>query len=1044
MKRLLIVIVIAFCFKSQAQLTTIFNFNNTTTGGNTRGSLISDGTYLYGTTNSGGANDSGTIFRIKPNGTGYLTLYDFTKSSGDFPWGGSLVYDNTYLYGIATNGGVNNMGVVFRIKPDGTGYTKLLEFTGLSNGSYPFGTLYYDGTYLFGTTYSGGANNYGTIFKILTNGTGYVKLYDFTGNGHGGNPASALISDGTYLYGTARGDNTIGNPGVLFKIKTDGSSFTELSDLGNSDSYSSPILLGNDLYFLTSAGGTYNAGGIYKVKTDGTQGNTLHVFGTPGFNEGKSPFGNLIYDGIFLYGLTAGGSPSDGGNAFRIKPNGTKYNSFYYFGHHTNDGVTPYGSLVLDSGLLYGMTSRNDVSMGTGYGTVFSLVRPVYATDTTICIGGTATLTASYANTYTWSTGATGISIVVSPTVTTSYTVKGVYGNDTSSYTTIVTVLNTVPTITVAPNSDTICRGTSVALNASGAHDYAWSPSSSLSNSGISNPVATPTTSTTYTVIGSNACGNSAPVNSTLIVNPTPTVSIVGLDSQTVCSGQNINSITFNVTPNGNITWYNNNTHIGLSSYGSGNVNGFVAPTVTVQTTGLINGTAITLNGCSSDSSTQAVYKITINPVPVLSVNSSTVCLGDTAVLIANGASSYTWTPATNLNNANIGNPLSNPNATTVYTVTGSNFCGASSPKTATVTVRSLPTLTATANSDTICEGNSHMISVNSNTGYSYTWSPNNAINNIHIPNPTVSPTTTTVYSVTAIDTYGCSSIPATVTVNVNPMPVITIPGPNFQTVCGGGSVAGITFSVNPVSTVNWTNSDTTIGLAAWGSGDINGFSASTITSVTSSIITIGATSSANCSTSASAATHYTITVMPNPNVNFTLTANPTPHVWDTYPAISGGTTPYNYLWNWGDGTTDNILYTSHIYTTAGNYSLCLTVTDANGCSGSYCQNDSLYRTNGLIQINVINGSTGTNQTTGKYQLSIYPNPANTIVQIRGVKQQEEVQVLDVTGRDLYCETLEIKENIRMLDVSKLTNGIYFVRIKTFEGVSTHRIMVQH
>src|ERR1035437_3780091 len=87
-------------------------------------------------------------------------------------------------------------------------YTKLHDFSGAPYASRPYGSLYYDGTFLYGMTSVGGANNLGAIFKIMPNGTGYTTLLDFhaTSYTNGAYPQGSLISDGTFLYGmTSRG-----------------------------------------------------------------------------------------------------------------------------------------------------------------------------------------------------------------------------------------------------------------------------------------------------------------------------------------------------------------------------------------------------------------------------------------------------------------------------------------------------------------------------------------------------------------------------------------------------------------------------------------------------------------------------------------------------------------------------------------------------------------------------------------------------------------------------------------------------------------------
>ena len=106
---------------------------NGTNGKNPTGHLISDGTYLYGTTGFGGTNNIGTVFKIKLIDNSYTKLLDFNDTNGAYP--GSLFSDGTFLYGTAGFGGVNNDGVLFSIAISDSRYTKLLDFDGISNGS---------------------------------------------------------------------------------------------------------------------------------------------------------------------------------------------------------------------------------------------------------------------------------------------------------------------------------------------------------------------------------------------------------------------------------------------------------------------------------------------------------------------------------------------------------------------------------------------------------------------------------------------------------------------------------------------------------------------------------------------------------------------------------------------------------------------------------------------------------------------------------------------------------------------------------------------
>jgi len=121
-------------------------------------------------------------------------LYFEGVTNGSWPKG-SLYFDGTFLYGMTQAGGTGSsqgLGVIFKIKPDGTEYSKLLDFDGTLTGSHPNGSFISDGTYLYGTTYDGGAPGIGTIFKIMPDGTGFSVLYNFNYNS-GWQPSGTLF-----------------------------------------------------------------------------------------------------------------------------------------------------------------------------------------------------------------------------------------------------------------------------------------------------------------------------------------------------------------------------------------------------------------------------------------------------------------------------------------------------------------------------------------------------------------------------------------------------------------------------------------------------------------------------------------------------------------------------------------------------------------------------------------------------------------------------------------------------------------------------------
>ncbi len=352
------------CF---AQFTKLHDFGNGLDGTNPTSSLISDGTFLYGTTTIGGTNSSGTIFKMKPDGTSYSQLFAFPSNGIN---GGNphcdLILEGAFLYGTTVNGGINGFGIIFKIKPDGTGYAKIFDFNGI-NGSSPC-SLISDGTFLYGMTSGNGLHNNGTIFKIMPDGSGYFKILDFAGSSNGAGPSGSLYFDGTFLYGmTADGGTGTGNYcsgsgcGVLFKIKPDGTGYSKLIDFNGTngrDPYGSIIYDGTFLYGMTS-GGSIGSGTIFKIKPDSTGYVKLLDFDFTA--NGGSPQGSLISMGSFLYGMTSYGGTNNDGAIFKIKFDGTGYAKLLDFSGTTN-GKTPFGSLFSDGTALYGMTNIGGIN----------------------------------------------------------------------------------------------------------------------------------------------------------------------------------------------------------------------------------------------------------------------------------------------------------------------------------------------------------------------------------------------------------------------------------------------------------------------------------------------------------------------------------------------------------------------------------------------------------------------------------------------------------------------------------------------------------
>ena len=368
--------------------TSLYSFTSNDDGSNPQAALLegSDG-YFYGTAFNGGANSSGTIFKISTIGA-LTTLYSFTGGSdGSNPQAGltqgsgGLFYGTTQSGGAPTNG--SPAGTVFQLSPNGplnTLYSFNTDSYGGNNGSYPQARLVQasDG-YLYGTAFEGGTygfgnsatNGFGSVFKIGTGGA-LTNLYPFTGGADGAYPAAGLVqgTDGNF-YGTTQAGGTA-NSGTIFEISSSGVLTTLYSFTGGNDGGGplGDLVRGGDGYFYgtTAGGGANSLGTVFKASTNGTL-NTLYSFA--GNDDGENPQAGLALgsDGNFYGSTQSGGTNGGGGTLFKITATGALTTLYSFTGG--NDGSNPQAALVQGSdGAFYGTTVNGGKS---GAGTVFRL-----------------------------------------------------------------------------------------------------------------------------------------------------------------------------------------------------------------------------------------------------------------------------------------------------------------------------------------------------------------------------------------------------------------------------------------------------------------------------------------------------------------------------------------------------------------------------------------------------------------------------------------------------------------------------------------------
>ncbi len=407
---------------------------------------------------------------------------------------------------------------------------------------------------------------------------------------------------------------------------------------------------------------------------------------------------------------------------------------------------------------------------------------------TYVCPNGTGTLTSPIGGVaYSWSVVGTLGTILgtaqtlsVSPvTATTNYqcVVTSVTGCSTTL--TFVVTLYALPTVT--STSTAVCAGTAATITATGlvvGGTYSWSPPVVSTAALTQTPAATTTYTVTYTDL--NLC--TATATGIITVNPVPLAPVTA----PVVYCQNAATIpltaTISALPVGNVlNWY---------TVPVGGIGSLTAPTPSSVTAGPTTYyvSQTTALGCEGP---RATLIVTINALPVITVNSLTICPNVTAVLTAVGGTTYVW----DANPVLTANPYSvTPLATTSYTVVGTTL-GCSGTATATVIVANV--LTITVNSPTICSGSTAVLTAFGGT--TYVWNATPALT----ANPySVSPVITTIYTVVGT-TNGCSGT-ATATVTVNPIPTTTA-GSNSP-ICAGTTLNLLAVaSVVPGATYGWT-----------------------------------------------------------------------------------------------------------------------------------------------------------------------------------------------------------------------------------------------
>jgi uncharacterized repeat protein (TIGR03803 family) len=379
-----------------------------------------DGNF-YGTAATGGVNDQGTVFRITPAGT-LAAIHSFCGQAncmdGSYPTGALVLGVDGSLYGTSQAGGANGLGTVFRIVPKGA-FSVVHSFDG-ADGSFPVAGLLLasDGSF-YGTTSGGGTGNAcggcGTVFRVTA--TGALTVSHSFGGADGAFPEAPLVmgNDGN-LYGTTVEGGVSSSGcycGTVFRITSD-NKFTSLHsfDVADGSRLVAPVVEATNgvFYGTTEEGGTGGVGTIFKIsslgafatvhafdETDGGGSDSGLVQGTDGKLYGESPDAGDGIGNIFSLALprmlaTVDLFPAQsqgGGNTGLVQSTDGKFYGTYgdpgaVFS--LNTGLGPFVTFVIPTGtdgktaqiLGQGLTGTTSVTFNGIAATSFKVVADTY------------------------------------------------------------------------------------------------------------------------------------------------------------------------------------------------------------------------------------------------------------------------------------------------------------------------------------------------------------------------------------------------------------------------------------------------------------------------------------------------------------------------------------------------------------------------------------------------------------------------------------------------------------------------------------------
>ncbi|OLY91233.1 Por secretion system C-terminal sorting domain-containing protein [Cnuella takakiae] len=360
--------------------TVLAHLSGWSAGAEPKGQLaIGKDSAYFGVGEAGGSFNNGTVYKICGGTTTVLKSFNRNLDGGK-PVGGLVRAHDNNLYGVTTEGGANSGGTIFRISPSGS-FGVVRHLKGTTDGaSVKMGLTLGADSALYGIATSGGTNGAGTIFRITTGGAfSVLRHFLYTTDGSPAETGLTLAKDG-YFYGLTNSK--------FFRISKDGKTFNLLGSYSYSTEGSEPYgkliqSTDNNFYGTFRTGGTNTRGVIFRVTPNGV---FTKLRSLTEATDGAYPKAGLVrgVSDTAFFGITTQGGTKKGGTIFRITRTGT-FSVLRHLDLEKDGGMALSGLIVSPvvvntATAQSGLTTNEDVTKaitlsGTGpAGTTYTII----------------------------------------------------------------------------------------------------------------------------------------------------------------------------------------------------------------------------------------------------------------------------------------------------------------------------------------------------------------------------------------------------------------------------------------------------------------------------------------------------------------------------------------------------------------------------------------------------------------------------------------------------------------------------------------------